>query len=73
MRMPSILIAAALLTACATTSLERQAGSAAKGDCRQQANDYVRANMAQIANEWRELEKYKHYQRCLAERSDSKS
>ncbi|MBS1270064.1 MAG: hypothetical protein MAG794_01017 [Gammaproteobacteria bacterium] len=53
------------LSACASSSLERQAGSTAKGDCRDQADAYIRANYASIPSEWREFEKYKHYQQCL--------
>lgn len=60
------------LSAC-TTSLERQAGSATRGDCWQQAEAHIRANMASIANEWREHEKYKHYQKCLSRRARAES
>lgn len=72
MRTIFFLVLTMMLSAC-TTSLEREAGSAAKGDCWQQAEAYLRANMASIANEWREQEKYKHYQQCLAKRASSES
>jgi outer membrane PBP1 activator LpoA protein len=68
-----VLVAFAMMLSACTTSLEKQAGSAAKGDCRQQAEAYIRANMASIANEWREHEKYKHYQKCLSERANTAS
>lgn len=70
MRIALLAVIALALSGCAT-SLERQAGSAARDDCWQQAQAYIQANMASIANEWREHEKYKHYQRCLARRSSS--
>ncbi|MDZ7839920.1 MAG: hypothetical protein U5R46_03735 [Gammaproteobacteria bacterium] len=72
MRAILLLSATMILSACAA-SLERQAGAAAKGDCREQAEAHIRANMASIANEWREHEKYKHYQQCLSERAKSTS
>lgn len=72
MRTILLLAGMMVISACAT-SLERQAGSAARGDCLAQAEAYIRANMASIANEWREQEKYKRYQQCLAERADSTS
>lgn len=72
MRTTLLLAATIMVTAC-TTSLERQSGSAARSDCREQAEAYVRANMASIANEWREQEKYKQYQKCLVERMNSES
>lgn len=72
MRTILLLAGTMMLSACAT-SLERQAGTAAIGDCREQAEAYIRANMASIANEWREQEKYKRYQKCLAERANSTS
>lgn len=72
MRILPLLALALLLSGCAA-SLERQAGTAAKADCRKQAEAYVRKNMANIANEWREHEEYKRYQRCLAERAAATS
>jgi len=65
MRTLCLLILALGVSAC-TTSLERRADSASKHDCQQQAQAHVRANMASIANEWRQHEEYKHYQRCLS-------
>lgn len=72
MRTILFLVFTMLLSAC-TSSLERQAGSAARDDCWQQAEAHIRANLASIANEWREQEKYKHYQKCLARRASSES
>lgn len=72
MRTAYFLALVAALSACAT-SLERQAGSATRDDCWKQADAYIRANMASIANEWREQEKYKHYQRCLAQSASTDS
>lgn len=72
MRSLCLLIITIGLTAC-TTSLERQAGATAKDDCRQQARAYIRANMASVANEWRDHEEYKHYQQCLARQVSSSS
>lgn len=72
MRLFAMLLLAISVSACAS-SLERQAGSAARDDCWQQAEAYIRANMASIANEWREHEKYKHYQQCLAKQANAAS
>jgi len=72
MRTASIALLALAVSAC-TTSLERQASPTARGDCRAQAEAHVRANIASIANEWREHEKYKQYQKCLWERTRSSS
>jgi len=67
MRTILFIVAATAVSAC-TNQLERRAGAAAQDDCWQQAEAYVRANMAAIANEWREHEKYKRYQACLSDR-----
>lgn len=72
MRTIALIAVATILSACATP-LERQAGPAARDDCWQQAKEYVRANIATIANEWREHEKYKHYQACLSRQARSAS
>lgn len=72
MRTTLLLVFAVMISACAT-SLERQTDSAAQDDCWQRAESYIRANMASIANEWREHEKYKQYQLCLSKRVSSSS
>lgn len=72
MRTLCLLILTIGISACAS-SLERQAGTASKGDCRDQARNYVQANMATIANEWRAHEEYKQYQKCLARQNNASS
>lgn len=73
MRSVVLFVMISTLAACTSASLERQAGAGAKQDCMQEANDYLKENMATIANEKREYEKYKYYQKCLWERQQSES
>jgi len=72
MRYICVLMLVLTVSACAS-SLEKQTSAGAQSSCWQQAEDYIRANMSSIANEWRQHEKYKHYQRCLAERVNGQS
>ena len=73
MRLVSLFILVAALTACAATHLERNAGAAAKTDCRDQARQYVQLNIQNIDPAWRQYAQYEQYQECLARRVNSNS
>lgn len=68
-----ILAGLALTATGCASALERQAGAVTQEDCWDQADAYIHANLASIPNEWREHEKYKHYQQCLADHVNASS